>query len=191
MSGNLDATTHEWGLGFMSGRAASTNLSACSPVVSVLSALSSVLSTGVSELSTGASSVSLSSGMGLPTLSVIIGFSSISGVTGWVAIGASKPFDTGFSIGSGAVTASVPSGCACTADEVSTISLIIGLGSSLVGVTDSALGGVMLKKLLSIPTAGGRPRGRLRLSDTLAFFSTRQSDHDNRFGLPMLLVSNG
>lgn len=62
---------------------------------------------------------------------------------------------------------------------VSTLSLMVGITLSLVGVTASALGGVRLKKLLSMPTAGGRPRGKRKLSDALARFSTRQSDITN------------
>lgn len=57
---------------------------------------------------------------------------------------------------------------------------IIGLSlilRSLVGVGVSALGGVRLKKLESTPTGGGRPRGKRKLSDTLARFCNRQSDN--------------
>lgn len=53
----------------------------------------------------------------------------------------------------------------------------IGLFSSI-GVTASALGGVIImsKTELSTPTGGGRPRGRRRLKDALARFCIRQSD---------------
>lgn len=75
---------------------------------------------------------------------------------------------------------SISVGLASTVTELSTISVSI-VFSWLVGVTASALGGVMLKKLLSIPTAGGRPRGRRRLKEALARFCIRQSDHEYRY----------
>lgn len=76
-------------------------------------------------------------------------------------------------------------GCAITkfpfwASVIDTSLSIIGLSTillSVVGVAVSALGGVRLKKLESTPTAGGRPRGSRKLSDTLARFFKRQSDN--------------
>lgn len=65
----------------------------------------------------------------------------------------------------------------CTGNLASTVMdcSMFSFGFSLVGVRASALGGVRLKNELSTPTAGGRPRGKRRLSDALARFSTRQS----------------
>lgn len=199
--------THECGLGLMSGGAAITNLSACSPVgTSTLSAFSSFPSSV-----TGAGSSRFSVGTGC-TLSVITGFSSsvvtgfsasvVTGfsasVTGSGVAGVCMPFVTGLSSSSGPSPIVIEVGLSSsgwafvlTVSEVSTVSEMIGLGSSAMGVTASALGGVMLKKLESMPTAGGRPRGRRVLRDTLARFSTRQSDCDNRLRLSIVLESNG
>lgn len=55
------------------------------------------------------------------------------------------------------------------------LSLFRSESGSFVGATASALGGVRLNIVLSIPTAGGRPRGKRKRNDALVRLFMRQS----------------
>lgn len=142
------ATTHEWGLGLKSGRSAFTK--------------------GSTPFATFSST---STGITLSVLSAsAFGLSILSGSAFGTSIGISGGLSA---LSTTVLSAGVSGSLVSTVTDCSTVSVI---GFSVVGVTGSALGGVRLKKELSTPTGGGRPRGRRRLSDALARFSTRQSD---------------